>query len=427
MWQKAKLVLGNRELMFRILFTLLMLLLFRILVVVKIPLFDRYAIENWVSGSDYFAILNSFGGQALQNGSIVALGISPYITGSIVVQLLQMVIPQLKEWREQGEAGKTKTSRLTRYIAIGMALAQSVLLVIGTGGSGTNIIVNVKPELFPLAYVIMILCVTAGTALTIWISDLITKKGIGNGTSILITAGIVTSIPTMITTLWNTFITNGGGDGWKVFFFILILVIYVGMLVFVTFMQLAQRKIPVQYANRQGKSDSNIPLKLNSAGVMPVIFASTLMSIPLTIIGFTNSDNSNVGFWFDQIFNNNQPIGFVLYVVLIVVFSFFYSFMTIEPNKIADNLSKSNAYIPGVRPGEDTKNYVARLLFKITVIGTVYLVLIAIIPIILSLVFELPASISIGGTSLLIVVGVAIETMQQIETEANKTEYSGIF
>jgi len=430
MWQRVKLVFSNKELVNKILFTLVMLLLFRIMVVVKIPLFDRTGIEEWVLGSDFLTILNNFGGQALANGSIVALGISPYITGSIIVQLLQMVIPQIKDWREQGEAGKVKTSRLTRYLALIMAIGQATLLILGTGGGGSNIIVNIPPNLFPLAYIIMIATVVAGTGLSIWIAELISKRGVGNGTSILIATGIISSIPVMMTTLWNIFIVQGG-SGLDVFFFILVVLIYIGMLLFVTFMQLSQRKIPIQYANRQGKSDSNIPIKLNSSGVMPIIFASTLLSIPMTVVGMAAGPGAGAGqginFWIDQIFNYVNPIGLVIYILLIIIFSFFYAFLTIEPNKMADNLSKQNAYIPGVRPGEDTKNYIARLLFKITVIGTIYLVFVAVVPIILAMIWNLPGVISIGGTSVLIVVGVAIETMQQIETEANKSEYTGLF
>jgi preprotein translocase subunit SecY len=207
--------------------------------------------------------------------------------------------------------------------------------------------------------------------------------------------------------------------------------LYFGILLGVVYMQIATRKIPVQYANRQGKSDSNIPMKINSAGVIPVIFAQTILSIPLTVVGFAGSSTTGISGWLNAIFNYQQPIGFILYVLLIVVFSFFYSFLTINPEKIAENLSKSNAYIPGIRPGQDTKDFVAKLLFKITVIGTVYLVILAVLPVLTSIVFGFTGTeaqaITLGGTSLLIIVGVAIETTQQVETDASQTEYSGIF
>jgi preprotein translocase subunit SecY len=278
----------------------------------------------------------------------------------------------------------------------------------------------------------MALVMTGGTALAIWFADLITKKGIGNGTSMLIVAGIVTSLPAMWTTLWSKYIINGAG-GWDIVYFIIISALYFAILLGVVFMQIAKRKIPVQYANRQGKSDSNIPIRINSSGVIPVIFAQTILSIPLTLIGFTGGAGATGGLsgWLNSIFNFQEPIGFILYVLLIVVFSFFYAFLTINPEKIANNLSKSNAYVPGIRPGQETQDFVAKLLFKITVIGTVYLVILAVLPIFTAIIFGFSGTeaqaITIGGTSLLIIVGVAIETTQQVETDASQTEYSGIF
>lgn len=423
--------------MLRLAFTLGILLVVRIASHITVPLFDTRAIVAFMESSGSFvAILNNFSGQALERFSILALGISPYITASIAVQLLQMVIPQFKEWSEQGETGKQKLNRITRYLAIGLAFIQGFALIIGISINGSVLIPSLEASVVSqfryFFYVYMALVMTAGTALAIWLADLITKKGVGNGTSMLIVAGIVTSLPAMWTTLWDKYIINGAG-GWDIVFFILILTLYFGILFGVVYMQIATRKIPIQYANRQGKSDSHIPMKINSAGVIPVIFAQTILSIPLTIVGFSSAANSNQGFigWLNNIFNYQQPIGFILYVVLIVVFSFFYSFLTINPEKIADNLSKSNAYIPGVRPGQETKDFVAKLLFKITVIGTVYLVVLAVLPVLTSIVFGFTGTeaqaITLGGTSLLIIVGVAIETTQQVETDASQTEYSGIF
>lgn len=437
MWLRIKRILSNKTVMLRLAFTLGILLVVRIASHITVPLFDTRAIVAFMESSGSFvAILNNFSGQALERFSILALGISPYITASIAVQLLQMVIPQFKEWSEQGETGKQKLNRITRYLAIGLAFIQGFALIIGISINGSVLIPSLEASVVSqfryFFYVYMALVMTAGTALAIWLADLITKKGVGNGTSMLIVAGIVTSLPAMWTTLWDKYIINGAG-GWDIVFFILILTLYFGILFGVVYMQIATRKIPIQYANRQGKSDSHIPMKINSAGVIPVIFAQTILSIPLTIVGFSSAANSNQGFigWLNNIFNYQQPIGFILYVVLIVVFSFFYSFLTINPEKIADNLSKSNAYIPGVRPGQETKDFVAKLLFKITVIGTVYLVVLAVLPVLTSIVFGFTGTeaqaITLGGTSLLIIVGVAIETTQQVETDASQTEYSGIF
>jgi preprotein translocase subunit SecY len=424
--------------MLRLAFTLGILLVVRIASYITVPLFNADAITAFIQTSGSFvAILNNFSGQALERFSIMALGISPYITASIAVQLLQMVIPQLKEWSEQGESGKQKLNRITRYSAIVLAFLQAFALIIGISINGSVLRLDIEPALITqfryFFYIYMALVMTAGTGLAIWLGDLITKKGIGNGTSMLIVAGIVTSLPAMWTTLWAKYITAPTRTGWDIVWFIIIILLYFGILFGVVYMQIATRKIPVQYANRQGKSDSNIPMKINSAGVIPVIFASTILSIPLTLVGFGENAAATTGIvgWIKQIFDYQAPIGFILYVVLIVVFSFFYSFLTIDPEKISNNLSKSNAYIPGVRPGEETKNHIARLLFKITVIGTMYLVILAIMPILTAIVFGFQGNeaqaITLGGTSLLIIVGVAIETTQQVESDASKNEYQGIF
>lgn len=424
--------------MLRLLFTLGILLLVRVLSYITIPLFDTDQITRFINSSGSFiAILNNFSGQALERFSILALGISPYITASIAIQLLQMVIPSFKEWSEQGETGKRRLNQVTRYIAIGLAFVQGFALILGISVNGSVFIPSIEASVISnfryVFYIYMALVIAGGTAIAIFFADLITKKGIGNGTSILIVAGIVTSLPSMWTTLWNKYIEAPVNETFLNYvWFVLIILIYFGVLLGVVYIQAATRKIPVQYANRQGKSDSNIPMKINSSGVIPVIFAQTILSIPLTIIGLSGSTSSG-GFvgWIQSIFGYQEPIGFILYVLLIIVFSFFYAFLMVNPNKIAENLSKGNAYIPGVRPGEDTKDYVAKLLFKITVIGTTYLVILAIMPILTSIIFGFNATeasvITLGGTSLLIIVGVAVQTTEQLETDAKQETYAGIF
>ncbi|MCF7930757.1 MAG: preprotein translocase subunit SecY [Acholeplasmataceae bacterium] len=437
MWLRIKRVLSNKTVMLRLAITLLILLVVRIASHITVPLFNTDAIVAFMQSSGSFvAILNNFSGQSLQRFSIMSLGITPYITASIAVQLLQMVIPTLKEWSEQGETGKFKTNQLTRYLAVALAFIQGLALIIGISVNGSVLIPSLEAAVVEqyryFFYIYMALVITGGSALAIWLADIITKKGVGNGTSLLIVAGIMTSLPTMMTTLWSKYITNGNG-GWDIVYYIIILLLYFGILLGVVYMQISTRKIPIQYANRQGKSDSNIPMKLNSGGVIPVIFAQTILSIPLSIVGFAASSNTSTGLagWLNSIFSYREPIGFILYVLLIVIFSFFYSFLTINPEKISNNLSKSNAYVPGIRPGQDTQDYIAKLLFKITVIGTVYLVVLAVIPIFTSIIFGFTGTeaqaITLGGTSLLIIVGVAIETTQQVETDASQTEYSGIF
>ncbi len=433
MWLRIKRVLSNKDVMLRLAFTLLILLAVRIISFITVPLFNTAAITSFMQTSGSFVdILNNFSGRSLENFSIMSLGITPYITASIVVQMLQMVLPKFKEWSEQGEVGKQNLTKVTRYLAIALAFFQGFALILGVSNFGSVIIPGIEAGVVDdyryLFYIYMALVMAGGTAIAMWFSSLITKKGVGNGASMLIVAGIVTSLPTMWTTLWSKYITNST-SGWSYVFFIIIILLYVGILLGVVYMQIATRKLPVQYANRQGKSDSNIPMKLNAGGVIPVIFAQTIMSIPLTIIGSVNG-SGGVADFFTGVFSSRQPIGFIVYVLLIVIFSFFYSFVQVNPEKIANNLSKSNAYIPGVRPGMDTQDYVASLLFKITVIGTFYLVVLAVLPIITTSIFNFTnaeaSAVTIGGTSLLIIVGVAIETTKQVETDASQTEYGSI-
>lgn len=434
MWLRIKRILSNKDVMLRLGFTLLILLMVRIISYITVPLFNTDAITSFMQTSGSFVdILNNFSGRSLENFSIMSLGITPFITASIVVQMLQMVLPKFKEWSEQGDVGKQNLTRVTRYLAIALAFFQGFALILGVSNFGSVVIPGIEAATVDqyrfLFYVYMALVMAGGTAIAMWFSTLITKKGVGNGASMLIVAGIVTSLPTMWTTLWSKYIVNSTG-GWDYVFFIIIMLLYFGILLGVVYMQIAQRKLPVQYANRQGKSDSNIPMKLNAGGVIPVIFAQTIMSIPLTIIGSVNASGGLATFFTDA-FQTTRPIGFIIYVLLIVIFSFFYSFVQVNPEKIANNLSKSNAYIPGVRPGNDTQDYVASLLFKITVIGTFYLVILAILPIITSAVFGFTSAessaVRLGGTSLLIIVGVAIQTTKQVETDASQKEYGSIF
>ena len=346
--------------------------------------------------------------------------------------MLQLVFPPLKELSEQGEVGKQKRNKIVRYVSVVLAFVQALALIFGlnsTAGNVFEISVVEYRNLYPLFYIYMALVITAGSCFTVWLADLITQYGVGNGSSMIIGAGIITQIPAMFAALHTKYWTEVTAG--NVISYFVIILLYVLVIMGVVYLEATVRKIPVQYANRSGKSDSNIPIKLNSASVIPVIFASTIMSLPLTVIGllgYTASSNQ-VAYWLDQVFSTANPIGMILYVILIYLFSFFYSFMQIDPAKISDNLQKSNAFIPTVRPGEETENYVSRILFKVTLLGATYLALLALIPIITAKIFNFTAAeaslITIGGTGLLIVVGVAVETMKQLETAANEQTYSG--
>ena len=424
-------VLKNKKLWLGFAFTILVLFIYRLGYFVQLP-YVRF--ENvqalYSSGESMFGFLDIFSGGALSNFSVVALGVTPFITASIVVQLLQMdIVPVIKEWSEEGEEGKQKINTLTKYLAIGLGFVQALTIVLGVSVSYNDIFFGVGTPTGPMTYIYLAIVMTAGTAFVLWLADLITAKGIGNGTSLMIVAGIISAYPDMINDLLQTYIFADETGIGEVFIFVGVIVLMLLIIVGVVFMEAAQRKIPVQYANRsnaatfRGKNDSNIPIKLNSASVIPVIFASTLMSLPLTISNFVQ--NTAVANVLNSIFNSSEPIGFVVYIILIVLFTFFYSFLQMNPEQMAENLRKQQANIPGVRAGEETKSYISRVLFKVNVLGATYLAVLAALPIIMTKIFDLPASVQVGGTGLIIVVGVAIETAKQIKSASEEKQYRG--
>lgn len=421
----------NKKIWISLLFTALFLFIYRLGYWIQVPFVEiEYVKQLFSSGESMFGFLDVFSGGALSNFSIVALGISPYITSSIVIQLLQMdIVPVLKEWSEEGQVGKEKLNQLTRYLALGLAFVQAMTLTIGISVSYNNALFGPGTPITPMTYIYLSIVMTAGTAFVLWIAERITQKGIGNGTSMIIVAGIIASFPDMISDLINKYIVSGGEKIGNIFIFFGVILLMIFIIIVVIFIETAQRKIPIQYANRpaaasfRGRSDSNVPIKLNSASVIPVIFASTLMSLPTTIANFLT--NSTAKTWITNIFSSSKPIGFVLYIALIFVFSFFYAFLQINPEKMAENLQKQNAYVPGIRPGDETAAYFSRVLFKITMVGATYLSIVASIPIIATKIFGLPSSVQVGGTSLIIVVGVAIETVKQLKTQSQEKQYRG--
>ncbi len=430
--ETIKAVFKNKSLMKKILFTLAVFLVYRAATYITMPLINPAQITQFFEGQGGFlGIMDAFTGSALSNYSIIALGIGPYITASIVIQLLQMdIVPILKEWSQEGDTGKQKINQVTRYLALSLAFIQALGMTYGFALTNDAIFdIGVEPTF--LTYTYLALIMTAGTAFLLWLADQITLKGIGNGTSMIIVAGIIAGLPGMFTSLTNEYVIDGSGFGSYAIFATVVLM-FILILVGVTYMQSANRKIPIQYSNRpssakfKGKSGSNIPLKINSAGVIPVIFAVTILSVPQTMLNFIPQlSNSTLGLWLNEMFNYQRPLGYVVYASLILVFTFFYSFVQINPDKISNNLQKQNAFIPGVRPGVETENYISKLLFRITIIGALYLLVVASIPIFTAIIFGLPAYIQVGGTSLLIVVGVAIETTKQIKTDVQGKSYSG--
>ncbi|MBN2540917.1 MAG: preprotein translocase subunit SecY [Bacilli bacterium] len=447
--ETIKKIFKNKPLLKKIGFTLLAYLVFKVLTYVTMPLINPGVLSGMFDNTGFLGIVNSISGNALKNYSVIALGISPYITASIVVQMLQMdIIPALKEWSLEGETGRKKISRLNRYVAIGLAFVQALAMTFAFHTSQTQLFQTGVSDwatangrnLWFLVYFYMAVVLTAGTAFMIWLADQITLHGIGNGSSMLIVGGIIMAFPGTITSLIQYYIADPSGTALSSYYanqgtwsgyvlFGVTMLLFIVVLVAVTYMQVAVRKIPIQYANRpasakfKGKSDSNVPLKINSAGVIPVVFSSIILSLPSTVFSYINLGTSASN-WLDQIFTYSNPIGFALYIILIFVFTFFYTFIVIRPEQMADNLSKQNAYIPGVRPGYDTEAYITKTLFRITIIGAIYLTIIATLPILASVILG-QSFVRIGGTSLLIIVGVSLETARQIETDTQEKAYTG--
>lgn len=409
----------------RILFTLAMILVFRLGTYVTVPGVNAAAIQE-LSQTGLFNLLNTFGGGALQNYSIFALGISPFITSSIVVQLLQMdVIPKLKEWSEQGEVGRRKLNSVTRYLTIFVAFLQALSISLGFN-SLTDLGMIINPGI--TTYIKIAVIMTAGTMFVMWLGEMITVHGIGNGTSLIIFSGIVSRIPKDVMEIYNTQIRNAGDEIIQSSLLVIGLLIgLVVLLLAVIYMENARRNIPISYSKRAVSSDEAVlPLKVNSAGVVPVIFASSFMMFPQIILGlFTASSQSAK--WYQvisNIFNMQKPLGAILYVILIVLFTYFYAMIQVDPEKASENLQKQNAYIPRVRPGKATEDYITHILIRLSTIGAIYLSVISILPIIVSSVWNIP-SLALGGTSLLIVVGVGLDVTAQLEGLLSKTSYKG--
>ena len=414
----------NADLRRRILFTLMIFIVYRIGSYIPVPTINSSVLASQAQ-MPMLGFIDTLSGGALQRFSLFAMSISPYITASIIIQLLQMdVVPILSEWAKEGETGKRKLNQLTRYVTLVLAFVQAITMAIGFDIAYGGILLESHSV---LTYLYIAITMTAGTAVMIFLSDQITNKGIGNGTSMIIVAGILSRIPYMLNDLYTQYLVNITVS--NVLAFISVIALLLLTIIAVIYLQSATRKLPIQYANRHnsaqlsGRKDSFIPLKLNSAGVIPVIFAVSLVSLPLTIANFIPS--SGVTKWIKLIFHYSQPIGFILYVVLIVAFTYFYAFVQVSPEKVAENLKKQGSYIPGVRPGADTEEYLSKVLSRITFIGAIYLVVIACLPILFGAITDLPSSVEIGGTSLLIVVGVAMETAKQIQTKTMDQKYRG--
>ncbi len=405
MFQNLKQVFAptNKDLRKRILFTLGALALFIVGTFIQIPgTPDPTEAFKGASGLDMF---NSFTGGAFQKFSIFSLGVTPYITASIIVQLLQMdIIPYFSELKEEGAVGRQKINKITRYMGIIFAFIEGFVFSIAFWQGGKT-----------LDFIYVATVITAGTAFLLWVGDQITQKGLGNGTSLIIMAGIVNTLPSMFVQAFQALVLKNSNTAIGVALFVAFVLVYFLVIIGVIFMEKAERRIQIQYANKStfGNNQSYMPIKINTAGVVPVIFASSLLTIPAVIAQFTK----NQGFidFVNNYLSYTKPIGFLIFVLLIYFFAYFYTFIQLRPEELAKNLKENGGFVPGVRPGKDTENYISKVLSRLTVFGALFLVVIASLPIVFSAVTGLPQSVSIGGTSLLIVVGVALETYRQLE------------
>ncbi|MBP1996408.1 preprotein translocase subunit SecY [Paenibacillus eucommiae] len=413
----------------RIVFTLLVLIVYRIGAFIPVPNIntDVLKLQDQTNQADVFGLLNTFSGGALFKFSIFAMGIMPYITASIIVQLLSMdVIPRFAQWAKEGDVGKKKLAQITRYGTIGLGIIQAFGLAIGFNNAYNGLVID--PSF--TTYVMIAIVLTAGTAFLMWLGEQITEFGIGNGISIIIFAGIVAAFPTGIQQIYKTLFADASGALFlNIVKVILILLVVIAIVAGVIFVQQGVRKIPVQYAKRvvgrkmYGGQTTHIPLKVNAAGVIPVIFALSLLVFPPTIASYWRGNV--VADWIINNLSYTAPLGMVLYILLIIGFTYFYTFVQINPVQMADQMKKNGGYIPGIRPGKTTSVYLTRVMTRITLSGALFLAAISILPMLFGRLAGLPSSVQIGGTSILIVVGVGLETMKQIESHLIKRHYKG--
>lgn len=403
----------NKDLRKRILFTLACLAIFALGTNIVVP-----GAKQITRNLGFLELLNLMSGGSLKQMSIFSLGVMPYITATIITQLFEMdIIPYFVELKEQGATGRQKLNKINRYLGIIFAFVQGYIFTIAfIGGDAMNIMKTA-------------LVFTAGTAFLLWLGDEITKKGIGNGVSLIIMAGIVNTLPRMFITAFNELVLAGSFSTWTgIILFTLFVIIYIAIIIGVIYMQMAERRIPIQYSNRTqsayGAEKSFIPIKLNSASVLPVIYASAIVGIPSLIAevikneSFTNFVNNYIVY--------TSYTGFILYMALIFVFGYFVPLLQqLNPDEMAENLDKSRSYIPGITPGEKTSEYLKYVITRCTVVGTIGLMLIAALPIIFTKVSSLSSTVTIGGTGLIIVVGVALETYKQLESSIVSRSYNG--
>lgn len=431
-------IFKNKEIVGRIFFTIMILFVIRIGAAITVPgVSTNEELTNALSSGNAIAMMDLLGGGALSNFSVFALGVSPYITAQIIIQLLSKdALPALTELSKQGQYGRKKIEMATRYLTLLLGAVQAYG-IIKTMQNNSYISLSLADNFWTYAYIVTVLL--AGSMLTMWLGDQITEKGLGNGISVIIFAGCVRSLPIQISTAWTKWVSSNIDHGSQAlitgaFQFALYILAFILITAGVVFFETSKRKIPVQHAGKSGQSASMarasfLPIKVNSAGVIPVIFASSIMMAPSVIASFISSDAANAS-WL-KIFSYSEmyqmpgidgttwgmPWGLLIYIALIIAFAFFYAEMQIDPEQLADNFQKNGSYIPGIRPGKETERYVGKVLNRVTCIGALALAVISALPLVLVLsgVFGNDSSLAIGGTGMIIIVGVCIELNAQID------------
>ncbi|MBD5129075.1 MAG: preprotein translocase subunit SecY [Ruminococcaceae bacterium] len=431
----------------KILYTLFILLLFRLGSCIFVPFLDNAAITQMISGASLLNYLDVMTGGALGKGTLLAMSITPYINASIIIQLLTVAIPPLERLSKEGEEGRKKINTITKFTSLGIAIFQATAFYFslrkGTTDANENHVAILKfgdiydstSDKFSivLSAICIIACFVAGASVIIWLGDRINEKGIGNGISMILFAGIVARVPETIGNFIGIISSNPDQIGVNLVFIIVTVIIFVAMIWFVIFMTNAERRIPVQYAKRvvgrkmYGGQSTHIPIKVAMSGVMPIIFAMSLMSLPQTICFFFGIDGKGESFWdgFVRFFSQGSAVYAVIYFLLIIAFNYFYVAITYNPVEIANNLKKNNGAIPGYRPGKPTSDFIYNSLNKITLIGAIFLGIIAIFPIILSWINPSFSAVSLGGTTMLIIVGVALETVRTLESQIMMRHHPG--
>ena len=427
------------ELRKKFLFTALIVLIFRIGCVIPVPFTD---ITNGIvdaTDETFFGYLSMMTGEAFSMGTIFALSITPYINSSIIIQLLTVAIPYLEKLSKEGEEGRKKIATITRYTTIALAVLQSTayFIYLRSKTDPYLLVTDANGQLFTgfwavLQGLVVVCCLTAGSTFVMWLGEQINEKGIGNGISIMLFAGIVSRIPTMLGVMWS-YIDTYGGAYWAIVPTVLVCLLV--MIGFVVWMDNAERRIPVQYAKRvvgrkmYGGQSTHIPIKVNMSGVLPVIFASSILSIPSTVQMFIKGELNSFWTTFFKLFETSHWFYSIIYFFLILFFAYFYASIQYNPVEMANNIRKNSGMIPGLRPGKPTADYIKKILNRITLLGALLLSVVALFPNVVNLLTQLigvkPMSISLGGTSLIIVVGVALETVKQLESQMMMRHYKG--